>query len=177
MTKMQRIRNILIALYMIACAIMIFVLPVYSIQIISSLIGLSLMIIAIRSLVYYLRLARFMTGGKTFLYRSLILIDLAAFSGVVSTIPRFYIIIYLSVFFGFAGVVDLLRAQEERRLGGTAWRFKTFQGAFNVVMAVLCLVFIRSGRFVELLYGVSLINAAILRLISAFRKSAIVYIA
>jgi len=41
-------------------------------------------------------------------------------------------------------------------------------------MALLCLIFIRDERLAAILYCVSLANSAILRLISAFRRTAIV---
>ena len=85
-------------------------------------------------------------------------------------------LIYLSVLFGFAGLVDVLHSLESRRVGGS-WRFNLSHGILNIILAGICLFFIRTGRLVEVIYGISLISSAILRIISATRRTAVVYIA
>lgn len=177
MTKLQRIQNILAALVMFAFAGLILRYQDYGVQIISVLVWISLTVEGIRELYYYFSMARHMVRGEAVLYRALLVCDLAIFTGVVATIPSAYILIYLTGLFGFAGVVGVLRAMEARKNGAESWRFNAFQGFFNIALAVLCLIFIRVGYPAGLLYSIMLINSAILRLISSFRRTSVIYIA
>ena len=175
MTKVQRVENIFISLMMILSAALILFIPDLGYPLIAMMIWLSVSVSALRQLVYYFSMARHMVGGRIVLYRALILCDLAAFTGALTSIPRSYLMVYLTVLFGFTGLVDQLRALEARRTGGP-WRFSTFHGGVNILLAVLCLLFFRTGRLVEIIYCISLVPSAALRLVSAFRRTAVIYI-
>ncbi len=176
MTRLQRVNSVFVALVMIIISGVIIFLPRDGYQIVMAIIWLSFVLAALRAFVYYFTMARNMNGGKIILYRALILTDLAVFTAAASTIPRSSVIAYLSILFGFSGLVDLLRGFESRKKGMPHWDFNFIQGGVNLVLAAVCLRFLASGRMVELLYSVSLLNAAVLRLIAAFRRSAIIYI-
>ena len=176
MTKIQRIKSVLFALLMILAAILIFLMTEDGYKLITLMIWVSLTLSALRQLVYYFSMARHMVGGRLVLYKAIIFLDLALFTRAVIRIPRAYVLIYLSVLFGFAGLVDVLHSLESRRVGGS-WRFNLSHGILNIILAGICLVFIRTGRLVEVIYGISLISSAILRIISATRRTAVVYIA
>ena len=176
MTKIQRIKSVLFALLMILAALLIFLMTEDGYKLITLMIWVSLTLSALRQLVYYFSMARHMVGGRLVLYKAIIFLDLALFTRAVIRIPRAYVLIYLSVLFGFAGLVDVLHALESRRVGGS-WRFNLSHGILNIILAGICLVFIRTGRLVEVIYGISLISSAILRIISATRRTAVVYIA
>ena len=177
MTKLQRVQSILAALMMFLFAGLILRFQNYGVQIISILIWFSLMIEGIRELYYYFSMARHMVRGEAVLYRALLVCDLAVFTGAVSTIPSAYILIYLTGLFGFSGLVGILRAMEARKNGAETWRFNAFQGFFNAVLAVLCLIFIRAGQPAGILYSIMLVNSGVLRLISSFRRTSVIYIA
>lgn len=176
MTKLQRVQGILAAFMMFLFAGLILRFQNYGVQIISILVWFSLMIEGIRELYYYFSMARHMVRGQTVLYRALLVCDLAIFTGVIATIPSVYILIHLTIIFGFAGLVDVLRALEARKNGSISWKFNAFQGLFNVALAVLCLIFIRAGYPAGILYSIMLINSAILKLFSSFRRTAVIYI-
>ncbi len=161
---------------MILAAILIFLMTEDGYKLITLMIWVSLTLSALRQLVYYFSMARHMVGGRLVLYKAIIFLDLALFTRAVIRIPRAYVLIYLSVLFGFAGLVDVLHSLESRRVGGS-WRFNLSHGILNIILAGICLVFIRTGRLVEVIYGISLISSAILRIISATRRTAVVYIA
>ena len=176
MTKIQRIKSVLFALLMILAALLIFLMTEDGYKLITLMIWVSLTLSALRQLVYYFSMARHMVGGRLVLYKAIIFLDLALFTRAVIRIPRAYVLIYLSVLFGFAGLVDVLHSLESRRVGGS-WRFNLSHGILNIILAGICLFFIRTGRLVEVIYGISLISSAILRIISATRRTAVVYIA
>ena len=161
---------------MILAALLIFLMTEDGYKLITLMIWVSLTLSALRQLVYYFSMARHMVGGRLVLYKAIIFLDLALFTRAVIRIPRAYVLIYLSVLFGFAGLVDVLHSLESRRVGGS-WRFNLSHGILNIILAGICLVFIRTGRLVEVIYGISLISSAILRIISATRRTAVVYIA
>ena len=175
MTWIQRIQSVVTSLFMILTALLLFLEPDIAWGVITLAVLLSLFLAALRAFIFYFSMAQHMVGGRTFLYRALILCDLAVFTGALTEIHRIYIVAYLLFLFGFSGLVDLLRALESRRMGGN-WQFNAFRGIFNIAMAALCLIFFRLGRPVEIVYGISLIDAAVLRLISAFRRTALTYI-
>jgi len=177
MTKFQRIKGVLSALIMIIFAGLILNFKDYGVQIISILVWLSLTAEGIYELFYYFLMARHMVRGEAVLYKALLVCDLAIFTFAITTIPSAYILIYLTVIFGFSGLVSVLRAMEARKNGAESWRFNAFQGLFNVALAVLCLIFIRAGQPAGLLYSIMLINSAIFKLISSFRRTAVIYIA
>ncbi|MBO6159415.1 MAG: hypothetical protein J6P72_09215 [Firmicutes bacterium] len=177
MTKLQRFQSILASLFQLLFAVLILFFSDLGYGIITALISFSLLLSAIREFRYYFSMARYMVGGKRMLYRALIMTDLAFLSLSIAQIPTIYIQIYLVAIFGFSGFVDLMRALEARRGGASSWKLNAFHSAFNLLMAILCLCFIRFGRVTEILYVISLVNSAILRLITAFRRTAIIYIA
>ena len=174
MTKLQRVNNVFVALLMILGVVFIILMD-KGYYFVVLILWVSLAIAAVRGLIYYFTMARHMTGGKLVLYRAIILSDFAIFSFLIMDISKVYILVYLSVLFGFSGLVDILRSLEAKKQEAF-WHFNMFQGVVSMSLAILCLIFISSVRLMEIVYCVSLVNAAVLRLISAFRATEIVYI-
>lgn len=142
------------------------------------LIEITMLIRGWRSLWYYLTIARFMVGGKTVLYRSIILFDLAALAGSLLDNGIVYAIIYLALMHAFSGVVDALRANEARK-NGAHWKLKMAIGVTNVLLALFIViggVVYKHADAAVLVYGAGLIYSAVLRIASAFRRTDIVYI-
>ena len=65
---------------------------------------------------------------------------------------------------------------EARRYEAQHWRLKLINGIVNILLALSCLIFIRSMRVAVYVYCIGLCYSACMRIISAFRKNAIVYI-
>ena len=75
--------------------------------------------------------------------------------------------------------MDILRALEARSYEAGSWRLKLTEGIVNLGFAAAAVIFgLFRGDMTMLirLYASGLIYRAILKLISAFRKTAIVYI-
>jgi uncharacterized membrane protein HdeD (DUF308 family) len=87
-----------------------------------------------------------------------------------------YILIYLAVFFGFAGFVDVVGALSARRDGAHSWKMRFLQGAVNILLVLLCLLFLGNERLVEFIFCFSLVNSAVIKMITAFRRTAVIYI-
>ena len=123
-------------------------------------------------------MAKHMVGGKNVLYRGMIFLDLGVLAGNLFEHPAVYSLIYLSLLHLFIGAVSILRANESRKIG-SSWKVKIAYGIANVLIAVIvvvCGVVFGQFRAAVIAYGAGLIYSAILRLISAFRRTSIVYI-
>lgn len=172
----QRIKNILIGIAIILGALILIAFPEDGIIITASILSLSLFIYGIKTLIYYVTMARHMVGGRIMLYLAVVVLDLGMFTMMLTNIPKIYIVLYLVVVYAFAGVVSILRALEAKRYQASMWKLSLISGIINVVIAILCIIFMRSTNMIVYLYCVGLIYSAIVRIVTAFRKTAIVYI-
>ena len=179
MTSIQRIEKILIGLLMLACCAVMVYKPDVGFYVVAMILSLSLLVYALRCIIFYLTMARHMVGGKSILFRGIIVLDLAVFTISMVDDPTLYIILYLLGIHAFAGLTDVLRALEARRFGAPSWRWSMLYGIGNLmvaVMAVVAGVFLSDTRELVYLYAGCLFYSACVQIASAFRKTAIVYI-
>ncbi len=176
MSSGQRIKNILIGIAIILGALILIAFPEEGMIITASILSLSLFIYGIKTLIYYVTMARHMVGGRIMLYLAVVVLDLGMFTMMLTNIPKIYIVLYLVVVYAFAGVVSILRALEAKRYQAPMWKLSLISGIINVVIAILCIIFMRSTNMIVYLYCVGLIYSAIVRIVTAFRETAIVYI-
>ena len=172
----QRIKNILIGIAIILGALILIAFPEDGIIITAFFLSLSLIVYGIKTLIYYVTMARHMVGGRIMLYLAVIVLDLGMFTMMLTNIPKIYIVLYLVVVYAFAGVVSILRALEAKRYQAPMWKLSLISGIINVVIAILCIIFMRSTNMIVYLYCAGLIYSAIVRIVTAFRETAIVYI-
>lgn len=175
MTKRQRVREVLLGLAIVLSAILVALFPKGAYSLITLLLALSLLISGIRMLVFYLRMARYMVGGRAMLYRSIILIDLGLFTLSLTQIPLIYVVLYLAGIHIFTGVIDILRSMEARGIDGR-WKLNMVHGIVNILIAALCLFNLKSTLVAVEIYCLGLAWSGIVRIIQAFRKQAIVYV-
>ena len=176
MSSGQRIKNILIGIAIILGALILIAFPEDGIIITASILSLSLFIYGIKTLIYYVTMARHMVGGRIMLYLAVVVLDLGMFTMMLTNIPKIYIVLYLVVVYAFAGVVSILRALEAKRYQAPMWKLSLISGIINVVIAILCIIFMRSTNMIVYLYCAGLIYSAIVRIVTAFRETSIVYI-
>ena len=176
MSSGQRIKNILIGIAIILGALILIAFPEEGIIITASILSLSLFIYGIKTLIYYVTMARHMVGGRIMLYLAVVVLDLGMFTMMLTNIPKIYIVLYLVVVYAFAGVVSILRALEAKRYQAPMWKLSLISGIINVVIAILCIIFMRSTNMIVYLYCAGLIYSAIVRIVTAFRETSIVYI-
>ena len=177
MTKARRVGDILIGILIFGCGVLLIIFPKPGKMIITSILGISLTIYGIRLLIYYFTMAKHMVGGRAMFYQGVIVLDLGLFTGSLGDIPLLYIVLYLAAIHGFSGVIDVLRALEAKRFEAGSWKLNMTQGAINIILALLCLVFLSSTRIAVTIYGIGLMYSAVMRIITALRRSAIVYVA
>ncbi|MBO4327431.1 MAG: DUF308 domain-containing protein [Clostridia bacterium] len=178
MTKFRRIGIFLTSLLVIALAIFMMVVPKTGYQYVTAILSFMLIFYGIRRVVYYFTLARRMVGGRLILYLGLIVLDLGIFTATLSFIPLPYVMLYLLAGYAFAGAVDLMRASEAKRYQNPVWKFILGKGVANILIAIFCLVliFVNSTTAAVYVFAAGLIYSSIIRIVSAMRKTAVVYI-
>lgn len=180
MSVFQRIKNCFTGILMILGALILVLIPKETYPVIPAILGTTLLVYGIYFLWYYFSMARHMVGGKAVLFRAIIAIDVALFtSSITSMNSRYIVLLYLLVLYAFTGAVDILRAMEAKNNGSAGWRLKLSRGiigiAFTVALFVIGFIIGRTDIFV---YGYcfSLVYSAVMRIVGAFRRTAIPYI-
>ncbi len=176
MTKWQRVKSVFSGLIILLAGLVMLLIGEDAVIIIMSLLALSLTLKGLKMLLYYFRMARHMVGGNQILIRGLILFDLGSFTASMTQFSQIYVICYLVVIHMFNGLIDVLRALEAKRFESSSWKFNISSGIFNIIIGLSCIVFINSTSIAVYIYSAGLIYSAITRIISSFRKTAVVYI-
>ena len=177
MTLFQRIRKFLFGILLLFIAIIFLASPggdTY--QVVIGVLAIGLAIKAIKDIVFYFSMARHMVGGKMILFQGVIILDFAIFTASLSQIPKIYILLYLIFINAFSGVVEVLRALEAKRTVEGPWKLKMGHGVINLALAISCLVFIRNENTAMIIYSIGLMYSALMRIISAFRRTTFVTI-
>ena len=176
MTKLQRIRSFCWGFLLIVLT----VIMQFDAELgfVIAAIGLCLMLLwmGIKYLFFYVFMARNMVGGKAMLYTGLILLDFGVFLTTMTASPRIFLMMYLFGSHAVSGGIDIMRGLEAKKMESPVWKLSTSKGVVNIVMAVLCLVFLRSDRVLEVIYSLGLLYSAGVHIASAFRKTSIAYI-
>lgn len=175
MTKARRVSNFITGLFMIIGALLIAIAADRVYPLIIAIFGISLLLAGARSLVYYCSMARHMVGGRTVLYRAIIILDMGVFTLALTDVPLYCVVIYLAVIHGFAGFVDIMRAVESKRLQAPSWKLNLSTGVINIILAALCVVFIGVVEVAVLVYAAGLAYSGAVRMIQSFRRAKILY--
>ena len=175
MTKIQRIWSIFFGLIMVAMGVVLPIYPKYAFAAITILLGLSLFLSGFRQLIYYFTMARHMVGGRTMLYRAVIVFDMGMFTLTLTDIPTIYVMLYLIGIHAFSGTIDILLALESKR-SESAWKLGISHGIMDVLIALLCLAFLGSVTVAIYIYSFGLCYSGVMRIIRGVRRTAIVYI-
>lgn len=177
MSKAQRLKSFCEGILILLVAALLFTAPEdeAGYLLVTLILSVSLILAGVRMLIYYFSMARHMVGGKAVLFRGVILFDLGMFTHSLANVPRIYLMLYLLIIHLFAGLIDVLRAFEAKKQGG-AWRGTLAVGIANVLVGAACVAFARSVQSLVWIYSGGLIYTACIRIVSAFRRDAIVYI-
>lgn len=179
MSKFRRVLNVLAGIGMILVgAVLIVMETLDGLRFILFFIQVGMTFRGLRSLYYYLTMARYMVGGKNVLYRSMIYLDLGVLAGSLFDHPVIYTVIYLAAIHLFTGAISIMRANEARKIGGH-WRLRMVYGVTGVLLAAAVVTAVTAfGRpeIAAYVYGGGLIYSALLRIAGAFRRTDIVYI-
>ena len=178
MTKRERFSNLLIAAILVFVCILLDSQPKEGCIFVIVILSISFIVKGIRTLVYYFRLARFSIGGRSILYSGIVTLDIGIFTTLMIDLPNRVGAIYLIGTLLFSGLVSILRALEAKKVKNmSTFRFKLIFGLLHVVFSAVCLFFIDSPRTLVYLFSFTAFYSAIMRVISAFKKTTIVYMA
>ncbi|MBQ3264152.1 MAG: DUF308 domain-containing protein [Ruminococcus sp.] len=178
MSRFQRVKSFTAGILMILFALLMLLAPEEFYDTLAAIISFMMIIYGLRLLIYYFRMARHMVGGKSTLYQAIVVLDAALFTLAVASMNSFIIMMYLLGIYAFSGAVDILRAFEAKR-NGASWKMKFLTGCISVLFAVMLVitgVVLKKTEILVYGFGISLIYSATVRIASAFRRTAIVYI-
>lgn len=176
MTKWGRVKNFLLGLIMVLGAGFMVLAPDLAYVIVLCILGLGLLITGIRKMYYFITMARFMVGGKYALLEAVILIDFGVLALSLYNIPSMYILLYLAGVHLFSGAVEILRANEIRSNQSTSYKLKLAHGIVNVLIAILCIVFIKNTAMAVIIYSIGLAYSGIMNFVTAFKRTTFVYV-
>jgi len=176
MSTLQKVLNFIAAILMIVCSVLLITLSEKGFYLVALILFVSLLVYGIRELIFYFTMASYMVGGRRILYLGVLIIDIALFSLSLSDVSPVYIMIYLIVIHAFSGVINILRALEQKKLGAGGYKWQLFTGIVNLLVAVACGAFIRSMLVCVYIYTAGLLYSAIVRIIRVFAKNPAMYI-
>lgn len=175
MSRARKVISIVISLAMLVCAVLLMRDPQIGMFVVAMVLGVVLLLYGIRTLAYYITMARHMTGGLSLLFMAVICIDMGLFALVLASNPRFSIVLYLVGYNAVAGILGIMRAMEARSFE-SHWRLALAHGIVNVLFSVACVVFLGSDSIIITIFCAGLVYRAIMRMIMAVRRTEIIYI-
>lgn len=171
MSTGSRIGKILTGTLLIAGAIIMILEPEWGYLMINLLLGITLLVSAIRILIDYFTLARHMVGGSSTLFSGLIRLDLAFFTLTLSDMPKIFLLIYLTSIFGVDGILHLARGLEAKKRHAPDWYRSFLSGVINLAITILCVIFIQNTTVMVIIFSIGMILIGLRRITSAFYRS------
>lgn len=175
MSKGQKIRSFLYGIVMLFFVGVLLHAKEKGYYIIMLILAVSMLFAGLRILFFYATMARLMVGGIKFLFIGMMVLDAGIIALAIVDEPRLYIILYLTAFYAFDGVTDLLRAREAARAGGT-WKLKGFFGISKLLIAAACVALVKKPGLLVLFYAGGLVYSAVMHIVSAFRSTEVISI-
>ncbi|MBE6040416.1 MAG: hypothetical protein E7219_05590 [Clostridiales bacterium] len=179
MSNLKRIINILIALLMLAAALALTIYTDYAIPFILAFTGIGFTIKGLSMLFYYFSTARFMVGGKTVLYRGILLLELGLFASSIANHPGPFVILYLASINLYSGVVQMLRVIETFKLRSKRWMLILIHSLFYFATGIGVIyagIFLKRTDIAAYAYSLGLTVSALSRIRLSFTRTDIVYI-
>ncbi len=175
MTKFTRFKNLIIALIMIAFAAILLSQPKYGPLLIVLVTGIGMILSGVHSLVFYCTMAVHMVGGKKTFYRSILTMDLGVFLLVCYNASEQLILLYLMGITAVSGGIDLIRALEFKK-EGAPWKHRLISGLISIGIMVAGMIFMDNPVTMVYIFSLWLFYGAASRIVSVFRKTAVIYI-
>lgn len=176
MSKARRVWTVIGAFFAVIGALVIVLEPDTCLELIAFGISVTLTFYGAKFLIYYLTHAQHMVGGKWFLLIGLILLDMGVFATVIYEQARIMTVIYVIGAHLVAGVLSIVRTVGNKKDNNPGWKIDLAHGIASISQVVLCIVFIHSAMIIAVSYAIYVLYYVTLMLISAFKKTAIVYV-
>lgn len=175
MRKMTKIKNLLLSMIMIAFIVVLLSFIRFGPVLIILLVGAGLIVSGVRTLIFYITMARYMVGGKRIFFNSILLLDLGVFMMTGSKVSEQLVLFYLTAILAIAGVIDIIRALESKK-EGAPWKGRLLRGMVTIAILILTNIFKKQPNIVVYLFCIELLYYAVSKIISVFRKTAVIYI-
>ena len=176
MNKTQRVLQIFAGLLQLLGALILLIIPENGLLIVLLILSLMFVYYGIKDIVRYFTMTRFMVGGRQILFRGVIVLNFGIFSYSLASASSLYIAIYLIGLYAFDGIVDVLRAREAKQLQSGHWKLRMTEGIIKILLGIACIVFMGSEKMLIVMFAVSLTYSAIWRIVSAFRRTSVIYV-
>lgn len=176
MGSAKRVSYFFLGLIMMLCSLIMFWYPEVGYQVVLLILELMLLIRGIRQLIFYFCMARHMVGGISIFYHGILLFDAGLFALNLHDVPRMYAMLYLIGYMLFSGVIDAGRANEVRKQNSGHWKYQLFSGIIKILVSFICINYLDSMEIIAMIYGIGLLHSALLHIVTAFRRTAVVYV-
>lgn len=179
MTKTEHIIIFFRGIISIFLALLLILAPREGLPVVLRLISISMSISGLRSLIYYITMARSAVGGKMVLFQGIFFLDVGVSIWALADNLSIYLVIYIAAMNIFAGLVAVLRGRESRSTGSRHWRLTTAYGVTSILMAAIVMVSCFGLRRTDLTiyaYAVGMAYSGALQIIASTRRTAIIYI-
>lgn len=175
MSGAKRALHIFTGIMMAISSIIMALFPEWGYQVVALILAVSLIVKGIHELSYYFSMARHMVGGLYVLYKGIFMLDIGLFAFGLDSLPRIFTLAYLVFHFGFESVVSILRAIDAKRLRAP-WQYLLFKGILLLWIVIMCITSIGSNDDLTIIFSFGMMYTAIDRIVTAFKKTAIVYV-
>lgn len=176
MSKARRVWTVIAALLAVQGAVAMVLIPDMGFELIALGVSVLLTYHGARHLIYYLTHAQHMVGGKWFLLIGLILFDMGVFATALYDQVQIITVVYVIGVHLVSGVLSLIRVAGNKKDGNPGWKMDLAQGIGSIAQVILCVIFIRSTTMIVISYAIYTLYYSALMVISAFKKTAIVYV-
>lgn len=176
MTTSQRIWLVIRALVKTVAVGLMLAKPESGYYFVVLILDVWLLFYGFRLLFFYILLARYKVDGISNLYKGIFVIDLGLFALGLSSMPQKYVMIFLIVFYGFAGIRSLIEAVGAGIIRSKGWKRPFFGSAVKIIIAVICACNLNSMTVATYCFSIGIVISAIGDVDTALHKKSIVYI-
>lgn len=176
MSRSQKAVHFISGLFMILFGLIIILVDEFGYLAVLLILEFTLILTGVQQLLYYFTMTRYMVGGIYIFYKGIFFLNLGLFALNMDDVPRQYAMLYLVATMAISGVIAIVHSLEIKKMQSGRWFHQFFYGSTELLLSVVCLFYLDSTTTLTFVYGGSLLHAGIHRIISAFRRSAIVYI-
>ena len=176
MTKVRRVFKIIGAVMLIHIALFLMLIPQIALQLIAVMFSVILIFYGLKFILFYITHASHMVGGKWFLLFGLLLFDVGVFASLMQNQSKLLTIAYIAGAHLVGAILRLIRAVGNKKDNNPGWIIDCMQSIGNFIQVAVCIIFSQYVVVPVFIYCSGLIYSAILQIIQACKRTAIVYV-
>lgn len=176
MTKVRRIFKIIGAVLLIHIALFLMLIPQIALQLIAVMFSVILIFYGLKFILFYITHASHMVNGKWFILLGLLLFDIGVFASLMQNQSKLITIVYIAGAHLVGAILRLIRAVGNKKDNNPGWIIDCMQSIGNFIQVAVCIIFSQYVEVPVFIYCSGLIYSAILQIIQACKRTAIVYV-